>query len=282
MESLFFYASKIIMFLLNPSAVLSLIIGGYLILSVLFSARPENSFFLTRWLGRASLTIALILVFIPVQTLMRTHLEQKFPIPTPLPEQIAGVIVLGGSVSPTLTHAYDQVNLNDSVERMTQALPILQKYPLVPLIYTGGSGKIIQEQTTEAAVAKRFYREIGWDSFRFHFEDKSRNTYQNAVFSRELINQKFGTDMHHPKDGQKWILITSAVHMPRAMHVFESDGWAVIPYPVDFQRAGEIDWIPHYNFISHATHLGPVLHEYIGILAYWATGRINHSFWDLF
>lgn len=282
MESLFFYASKIIMFLLNPSAVLSLILGGYLILSVLFSSRHGRSHFITRWLGRISLMIMLILVFIPVQSLLRTQLEQKFSVPTQLPEQIAGVIVLGGSVSPTLTQAYNQVSLNESVERMTQALPILQKYPLVPLIYTGGSGKIIQEQITEAAVAQRFYREIGWDSFRFHFEDKSRNTYQNAVFSRELINQKFGADTHHPKDGQKWILITSAVHMPRAVHVFESDGWAVIPYPVDFQRAGKIEWVPHYNFISHATHLGSVLHEYIGILAYWATGRITNSFWDLF
>lgn len=74
---------------------------------------------------------------------------------------------------------------------------------------------------------------LGFDSSRVTFETKSGNTYENAVFSYEMIQ---------PNKTDRWVLVTSAVHMPRAVGLFRQAGWNVLPYPVDYHTSGTFQW----------------------------------------
>jgi DUF218 domain len=67
---------------------------------------------------------------------------------------------------------------------------------------------------------------------RIIVERKSRNTTENAAFTKQLVM---------PKPGERWLLVTSAMHMPRAVGVFRKAGFAVDAYPVGYQTASTKD-----------------------------------------
>ena len=107
------------------------------------------------------------------------------------------------------------------------------------------------------------------DVNRVIFESQSRNTYENAVYSYNLIK---------PKKKEKWVLITSASHMPRAVGVFRKTNWEVIPYPVDYQTAGPQDFISHYEGFLSLDQMRIGLHEWLGLFIYWVTDKTNQLF----
>ena len=78
---------------------------------------------------------------------------------------------------------------------------------------------------------RRFWRAVGLDQGDVVYEDRSRNTFENALFTRDLVK---------PKEGERWLLVTSAMHMPRAVGVFRKVGFPVIAYPVDFRTNGDV------------------------------------------
>ena len=106
------------------------------------------------------------------------------------------------------------------------------------------------------------------DRSRIILENKSRNTAENAAFSKAIAN---------PKPGERWVVITSAAHMPRAMGVFRAAGFDVEAYPVDWrtQRTGgpAIKW-----FVRGLADIDDAAHEYVGLLVYWLTGRSSELF----
>jgi uncharacterized SAM-binding protein YcdF (DUF218 family) len=98
----------------------------------------------------------------------------------------------------------------------------------------------------------------------------SHNTWENAVYTKALAA---------PQPGQRWLLVTSASHMPRAMGVFRKVGFAVEPWPVDFRTADARDWFQ--TFESPAEGLRRVElagHEWIGLITYWLMGRSDELF----
>ena len=101
-------------------------------------------------------------------------------------------------------------------------------------------------------------------------ERRSRNTQENAEFSKALAA---------PKTGERWLLVTSAYHMPRSVGLFRKAGFAVEPYPVDWRLRGAIDLL---TFSIVATEgLGRVdtgVREWIGLVAYWVTGKTSEFF----
>ena len=115
-----------------------------------------------------------------------------------------------------------------------------------------------------------FWRDAIVDRGQVVYEENSRNTYENAHFTRELVQ---------PKPGEKWLLVTSAAHMPRSVGLFRKAGFEVIPYPVAFKSTGkEGQW---YVPRSAATALGNMeaaVHEYVGLWVYHLTGRIDNLF----
>ena len=95
------------------------------------------------------------------------------------------------------------------------------------IIFSGGS--IHQTfNSSHAYVANKFYSEMGIDISQITFEFKSRNTYENILFSKKIAN---------PKTNEKWLLVTPAFHLNRSLGVSEKLEWTFIPYAVDFKKS---------------------------------------------
>ena len=125
---------------------------------------------------------------------------------------------------------------------------------------------LTDQSIKEADFAGAFLDQLGVDPARMTYENQSRNTYENAVDSKKLA----GDVTTAP-----WVLITSAVHMPRAVGVFREDGWNVIPYPVDYTTTGEEGWTLQFNLTGGIGQLRQGMHEFIGLAAYRLTGRTD-------
>jgi uncharacterized SAM-binding protein YcdF (DUF218 family) len=223
----------------------------------------------TRWtrFGRrvvACVTAVLLAVAIlPLETLLIEPLENRFPTVRTIPDSVTGAIVLGGSVNQLITVARDQAALTGAAERMTEFVAIARRRPDLKLVFTGGSGRINHQDVKETIVARRLFSELGLDIGRIVFEDQSRNTRENAANSYALVA---------PGPGERWLLITSAMHMPRSVGCFRRVGWSVVPYPVDYQTKGDGHLGTGFSLGSGLTTLSIAAREWLGLAAYWFMG----------
>jgi len=181
----------------------------------------------------AALVVACVTLFLavmawtPASSWLLRPLENRF-VQTPLPARITGIIVLGGAFAPAEGVGRRTVPLNSHAERMTAFVGLARRFSGARLVFTGGA--VDGTSATEAQEARRFFVEQGVDLRRIRLEDKSRNTHDNAVFSQRLVQ---------PKPQDRWVLVTSAADMPRAMGCFQAIGWTVIPFPVDYHTHDE-------------------------------------------
>ena len=177
----------------------------------------------------------------------------------------AGVIVLGGALEPgRLSLGHAQPLLNSSAERLTMAVSLWQRHPALRLVFSGGEGELFGTGPSEAERAQRFFDSLGVPRTALTLETRSHTTYENALFTRELPGVA-------PQ--QRWLLLTSAWHIPRALATFRKAGWNVTPYPVDFRTAGSTP-LTVYNLADGAERWELLLHECIGIASYWLLGRL--------
>ncbi len=201
----------------------------------------------------------------PIGNAMLEGLENRFPANPALPETVAGVIVLGGTVNPGLTVDRNQPALTDGAERLTEFIRIGRRYPHAKMVFSGGSGSLTRQDLKEAAVARDLIRSIGFPTGRIVFESESRNTHENAVLTRDIMA---------PKLGENWVLVTSALHMPRAVGCFRSAGWSnIIPYPVDYRTDGKGSFSLGFAPFSGVTRVSEALREWIGLAVYRLLGR---------
>lgn len=258
-----FVASKLFWMVADPGNLLILLIWIGTIL--LF----------TRWrrAGRRLIAVtagaAFIIVVLPVGGWLLIPLENRFPPMRNLPQQVDGIVVLGGAVDQLVTAARGQPALTGGAERMTEAVALARRYPKARLIFTGGSGLLNYPDLKETRVAAMFFASMGIPKDRLELEDQSRNTYDNAVMTLKLAA---------PKPGERWLLITSAMHMPRAYGCFRAAGWHITPYPVDFTTRGFATFEPHFHFIGSLSGLRRAMHEWIGLVAYRLLGRTDALF----
>jgi uncharacterized SAM-binding protein YcdF (DUF218 family) len=252
-----FGLSKLVGALTDPlTLALLLLLSGWLL------GRSRRFRRFGRRLSGSVLALLLLVAVFPIETTMLAALEDRFPPPRMLPERVDGIIVLGGGLNPVISAARGQVSLNSAAARLTELVPLARRYPEARLIFTGGSGSLLSQEIKEAVYAKEFYDKIGFDSSRIIFESQSRNTRENALLSKEVIN---------PKPGETWLLITSAFHMPRAIGCFRAIGWPVLAYPVDYATIGGVGFGLADLRFSPAAGLGGlrvVLHEATGLLSY--------------
>lgn len=203
--------------------------------------------------------------FLPVPNLVLAPLEDRFPLPLHLPDRVEGIIVLGGAVDPIETVTRGIPSLNDAAERMTTFVKLAQLYPAAKKVFTGGNGTLKDTKIAEADVARQLFNDLGLDTSQVAFEEKSRNTYENALFSKELV---------HPASGGTWILITSAMHMPRAVGIFRKLGWPILPYPVAYKS--DKDYVG--DFAGALAAIDDGAREWLGLFAYRILDRTDAVF----
>jgi uncharacterized SAM-binding protein YcdF (DUF218 family) len=263
MDTAIWIFSKIIWALVKLDNLLlfSLVVGSLL----LFTDRKS----LGRKLVTISSVILLVFTILPFNSLIILPLENRFPIPEPLPKSIDGIIVLSGAERKTITKARGQVVLRDSAERLTTFVGLSRRYPNAKLVFTGGAGSLTNQKFKSVGTAQMLFEQLGLTSDRVKFEYDARNTQENGQNSYDLMK---------PKRGENWVLITSASHMPRAVGVFRKVGWSVIPYPVDYSTTGEIEFTLDLGGFQTVTATSSALHEWAGILAYWLMGRTSELF----
>lgn len=256
MTDLFFSLSKIFWILAQPDHFLFI-----LLLLGLFLWRS--------WVGvvmvwGVMLTLITISIY-PLGNFMLRPLEQRFAQPEldTLAEPIAGIIVLGGGEDAELSAIHNRPEFNHGAERLMVVPALMKRYPKVKVIFTGGSGDILTPEYRGGDVARQWLTEQGLGA-RMLIESDSRNTHQNALYTRDIIEEL------KPKPEGKWLLVTSAFHMPRSVGVYRNAGIDVLAYPVDY-RAGKDRFHPDLN--SNMKGINTAVREWIGLLAYHYTDK---------
>ena len=217
----------------------------------------------------ALVTAALVaLMLLPVGANLIYPLEARFPQPR-WPDRVDGVIVLGGAVDPSASAAWGRPTVNHAADRMTEFAWLARRYPEARLVFTGGSGSLTRPDLTEAPIARDLFERIGAPVDRILFEDKSRNTFENAVFTRDLVG---------PKPGETWVLVTSAYHMPRAVGIFRKLGWPVLPDPVAYYTGEDSTSRIGPNLAGDLSLVDDAVHEWFGLLSYRLMGRTDAVF----
>ena len=251
---MYFYLSKTLGVLTQPST--ALLIGLTLGLLIALLGRRKTGWTLAGLCFAAFWAAAVL----PVGEAAVRHLEERFPQPQALPADIGGIIALGGAIDPYLSRARHQLSVGGSIERVLFLRKLAQDYPAAQLVYTGGSGNLFDQNAKEADYFQTFANLIGWPADRVILEGRSRNTFENATFSKALVTVT---------PDKPWILITSARHMPRAVGIFRSQGWPVIPYPVDYvtQPKGSEGQALSLNLSQGLGMLDTAAHEVVGLIA---------------
>ena len=260
MDILFFIFSKLVGLSLQVETWLAVTLA----LAVLAGLLGRKG--LSAWLSAtAFLAVTLIGIF-PIGEVFLAPLEAEYANQN-IPEQVDGIVVLGGAESPRKTLRWSQPQLNDASERLIAAASLAIAHPEARIVYAGGSGRLLDAVAGRAPlppIAIDVLSSLGIDPDRVIWEDQSRNTAENAQLSFDLVQ---------PEPGETWVLVTSTFHMGRAMASFEAAGWRnVVPYPVDYRTGsftGGIGW----DFSSNLEDLNTAIKEWVGRLAYRLTGR---------
>ena len=260
---MFYALAKIVWLLANPLH-LALIL---LILSVLLMW--------TRWrrpgVWLASLvTIALLaLAVLPLGHWALEPLAGRFsyfdPGSKPAAEPVDGIILLlGAAINLKISRQVGHAVPGHAAGRLVEFLRLAKAYPGARLLITGGNVAGDGRGPSEAALIADYLISRGISAARLMIDERSRDTYDNAVMGRQLAR---------PRDGARWLLVTSTWHMPRAMGVFRAQGWPVVAAPPFRPEARDTAFQLRFNLRRGLNSLGVALHEYLGLAAYRAKGR---------
>ncbi|MGB3834061.1 MAG: YdcF family protein [Mesorhizobium sp.] len=260
---MFFYLSKVLWLFAQPLNLSIVLLAAGLAAGFFGARRPP------RWAAGLAFLILAVSTWTSAGQLMLSPLEERFPRP-PAPERVDGIVVLGGGFEGAINKARGGYELNGGGDRFVEAAVLARRYPDARIVISGGVGELILDGEDDATAASRLLTALGVAPGRLTLEGKSRNTYENALFTRELVT---------PRPGETWLLVTSAFHMPRSKALFDKAGFPTVPWPVDYRTTGQegIGFLTDNPVDSlQATTLA--IREWIGLLAYWLTGRIDSVF----
>ena len=261
---MFWLASKLFWLVFHPLSLAMLSVMAGLLLS--FRRRKGLGLSLTGF----GLAILLIAGMTSAGALLMQPLEARYPRPDAFPENAAGVIALGGGTDNVISAARKTYELANAGERYVEAVRLALAHPDIPVLVTGGVGNLYGDGESDAESTARLFEAFGLGAPQIRYESKARNTYENAINSAALFD---------PQPGQPYVLITSAYHMPRSVALFEKAGFDVVPWPVDFRTTGETGAMLDIGDATDNIDLtATAMREWIGLIAYWATGRIDSIF----
>lgn len=257
--ALFPYLTRIFWLLVQPLSLVVLLLVAGLALSWLRR----------RWISRVLVGLALLLLFLCCFTtfgyLLVTPLEQRFERPAE-PARVDGIVVLGGGMDGEVNSVRGGYEFNRSGDRFVQALRLALQHPNARIVIAGGPAALVQQEP-EALAGKRFFEAFGIASERILIDDQSRNTEENAQFAKQLARVS---------EGETWLLVTSAFHMPRAVGLFRKADFPVIPWPADYLASGaEGVRIKPDQSTENVSVSNLALREWAGLLGYYLSGRID-------
>ncbi len=139
---------------------------------------------------------------LPVASWVGSPLESRFPLPKP-PNEVRGIILPGGYVDPWVSAARDAPALNQASQRLIETAILARRYPKAEIVVTGGTPIMFPDlfaapPLAEGRISKRLLTELGVAPNRIVIETRSRNTFENALFSKRLV---------HPEPCERWIVI---------------------------------------------------------------------------
>ncbi|SRR5258708_7513217 len=261
---MFFVLSKVLGFFTLPSNAIAVICA----LGV--------GLLLTRWqrAGRCTLALGVCLLLLfgysPAGNVLLLSLSERFPAWQFDGHEPDGIIVLGGAIDPEASVARNALETDSSAERIIAMLELARRFPKARIVFSGGSGNLIENLVPEAPIAGRLLERFGIARERVVLESKSRTTGENAIFTRALLS---------PKPGERWLLVTSAFHMPRSVGAFRAAGFEVEACPVDWRTRGWIDAATPFDKLSEGLARTDIAaHEWTGLIAYWLSGRSSALF----
>lgn len=261
---MFFYLSKIFGFFVQPLnfSILLLVVG---LLAIFLGWRRTG---LT--LDIAAAAILILSAWTSLGAVLLNPLEERFARPAGLPESVDGIVVLGGGFEGAINKARGGYEMNSGGDRFVEAAILARRYPDAKIVVTGGTGALILQGEGDADTAPRLLTALGVTPQRLILENRSRNTYENAVFTKQLVTAG---------QGETWLLVTSAFHMPRSMALFRKAGFEMRPWPVDYRTSGaEGLGVFRDNTTDALQNTTVAIREWIGLLAYWLSGRIDEPF----
>lgn len=258
-----FYLSKIFWFLIQPLN-LAIFLLAFALLVLWFGWRKLG--------GLAALLSFLVLAlsaWTSLGALMLTPLEERFARP-PLPDRVAGIIVLGGGFEGAINLARGGYDINSGGDRFLEAAVLARRYPDARIVVSGGTGTLVLDGEGDADTAPKLFEALGIPASRLILEKESRNTHENVENIRQLVS---------PAPDETWLLVTSAFHMPRSMGLFRKAAFPVLPWPVDYRTSGkEGIGVMRDNPSDSLNTMTMAIREWIGLIAYKFVGRIDSVF----
>ncbi|KEQ04386.1 YdcF family protein [Pseudorhizobium pelagicum] len=197
-------------------------------------------------------------------------LEARFARPAEEPARISCIIVLGGALENEVTTSRGGIELNQAGERFLETLRLAIRHPDARIVVSGGDGSMTGDYEGEAAASERLFTAFGVSPERLVKENASRTTYENSLQTKDVLAREGLTDC---------VLVTSAFHMPRSMALFRKAGIPVTPWPVDYRTSGILRLgVDFSQPTSNAQITSTAVREWIGLVAYYLTGRIDAVF----
>jgi uncharacterized SAM-binding protein YcdF (DUF218 family) len=207
----------------------------------------------------------LVVATLPVGAWLAAPLENRFPANS-IPERVDGIVVLGGSIDPGLSRARGQAAVMIAAGRIIETVALARRFPAARVLVSGGDGTLNPGALSEAGATRDLLIQLGVAAERIELESVARNTYENAVLSYAAAQ---------PKPGESWLLVTSAMHMPRAVGCFRRAGWTIIPFPVDYRTSTKVGTGPGLLLADDLMLVNFATKEWLGLIAYYWLGRID-------
>ena len=120
--------------------------------------------------------------------------------------KLEGIIVLGGAEDARVAAGRHAHADNESAERITEAAALAPRFPRAKVVFTSNTIRYEGQSVSGTETADQIFRDLGIAADRLMPESESKNTWENAVYTKALVQ---------PRPGQRWLLVTSASHMPR-------------------------------------------------------------------
>ncbi len=262
---MFIFLSKFLPLFVYPIGLTSLI----LLINLLFWRRKK--------LSKILVILAFFVLFIGGNRFLANTLAKSLEWRYPTFESgqpVDLIVVLGGSTEPKIDPR-PMTEIGGAADRILYAAKLLQDYPDAKVLLSGGDITFLDQGTsTPAQDMADILKLMGVDESSMLLQDRSQNTYEDALYSCEMIRAS---------GYQHVVLVTSAMHMPRSVKLFEKQGCEITAAPTDFAITVEswhrtwhptfeeflINFVPSYSNVSLVTK---AMKEYIGLWMYGLKG----------